>query len=160
MIVPGYSLRRATAADSAIVRTHRRAMFESMGLNDPATLDAMDAAFAVWLAERFADGHYVGLFACTEGGSVVAGVGLWLMEWPPTFHSPQPMRGYLLNVYTEPEHRRRGLAHGLVQACMTECADRGVGMIVLHASDEGRPVYEGLGFQQANEMRLYLKGGP
>ena len=160
MIESGYTMRRATAADSGVVRYHRRAMFEAMGLDDRATLETMDATFAVWLADRFADGHYIGLFACTEDGTVVAGAGLWLMEWPATFHNPHPIRGYLLNVYTEPEHRRHGLARHLVQACMAECAELGIGMIVLHASEEGRAVYEGLGFQDANEMRLFLKGGP
>jgi hypothetical protein len=35
--------------------------------------------------------------------------------------------------------------------------EQGFGSVVLHASDEGRPLYESLGFQPTNEMRLSLK---
>jgi hypothetical protein len=31
------------------------------------------------------------------------------------------------------------------------------GSVVLHASDEGRPLYESLGFRPTNEMRLKLQ---
>ncbi len=135
-------------------------MFAAMGLHDEAGLERMDAGFAVWLDEHLADGRYIGLLAVAEDGAVVAGAGIWLFEWPPTFHSPQRLRAYLLNVYTEPEHRRHGIAHELVRACVQECRDRDVKLILLHASDEGRAVYASLGFKDSNEMRLFLEGGP
>lgn len=159
-MIAGYTLRRATAADAATIRHHRRAMFDDMGAHDAAGLDRMDAAFAGWLDERLADERYVGLFAVDEAGVVVSGVGVWFSEWPPSFHYPRSTRGYILNVYTEPEHRRRGLARWLVQATVDECAARGVGVILLHASDAGRAMYAGLGFKASNEMRLFLVGGP
>jgi hypothetical protein len=34
------------------------------------------------------------------------------------------------------------------------CAREGVGTVILHASDEGRPLYEKLGFEATNEMSL------
>ena len=34
------------------------------------------------------------------------------------------------------------------------CRDLGVTRITLHASDEGRPLYEAFGFASTNEMRL------
>ncbi len=159
-MIAGYSLRWATTADAAIIRHHRRAMFDDMGAHDAAGLDRMDAAFAGWLEERLADERYIGLFAVDQAGAVVSGVGVWFSEWPPSFHYPHRMRGYVLNVFTEPEHRRRGLARWLMQAVLDECAARGVGVILLHASDEGRELYAGLGFKASNEMRLFLEGGP
>jgi ribosomal protein S18 acetylase RimI-like enzyme len=158
--IPGYALRRATAADAPVIRHHRRAMFHDMGLDDPDRLARMDAGFAIWLDERLADGHYIGWLACTAAGDVAAGAGLWLLDWPPTYHAPGRTRGYLLNVYAEPEHRRRGLARALVEHCMTECAERGITLVLLHASEAGRALYAGLGFQPSNEMRLFLDAGP
>jgi hypothetical protein len=35
--------------------------------------------------------------------------------------------------------------------------EQGFSSVVLHASDEGRPLYETLGFVPTNEMRLRLK---
>ena len=158
MDISGYSLRRAAADDAPVIRHHRRAMFHDMGLDDADRLASMDSGFAVWLDETLANGRYIGLFACAEDGTVAAGAGIWLLDWPPTFHAPQRTRGYLLNVYTEPEHRRRGLARTLVQECLRECEQRGLTLVLLHASDAGRAVYESLGFQTSNEMRLFLDG--
>lgn len=160
MLPAEYTLRFAGPADAGVIRHHRRSMFQAMGLTDSPTLDKMDTAFAIWLDERFADGRYIGLLACDDMGDVAAGAGIWLLDWPPTYHCPDRIRAYMLNVYTEPQHRRRGLAHGLVQAAIEACAERGVPLIMLHASNEGRAVYEGLGFTISNEMRLFLEGGP
>jgi hypothetical protein len=33
-----------------------------------------------------------------------------------------------------------------------------VGAVVLHASEEGRALYESLGFEETNEMRLVRRG--
>jgi GNAT superfamily N-acetyltransferase len=58
----------------------------------------------------------------------------------------------VVNVYTEPEYRRQGIARALMLALMewarTTAADR----VVLHASSDGRALYESLGFVATNEM--------
>jgi predicted acetyltransferase len=58
-------------------------------------------------------------------------------------------------MYIDPDHRRQGLAKGLVQLCLNESRRRGLRTVTLHASDAGRPVYESLGFNASNEM-FYL----
>lgn len=135
-------------------------MFRAMGMIDESALGRMDSDFSAWLDENLASGRYLGLFAVTAEGEVAAGAGLWLFEWLPTFFYPQRLRAYLLNVYTEPEHRQHGLAHALVQACIEECRERGIRLILLHASDEGRAVYASLGFEDSKEMRLFLEDSP
>jgi len=37
------------------------------------------------------------------------------------------------------------------------CRGEGFGYVSLHASKDGRLLYETMGFQPTNEMRLYLK---
>jgi hypothetical protein len=36
------------------------------------------------------------------------------------------------------------------------CRDQRMTTVYLHASDEGRPLYDSLGFTPTNEMRLHL----
>jgi GNAT superfamily N-acetyltransferase len=62
----------------------------------------------------------------------------------------------ILNMFTEPTFRRRGLARMLMQTMIAWCREQGYKTVALHASDEGRPLYESLGFQPTNEMRLHL----
>jgi GNAT superfamily N-acetyltransferase len=67
-------------------------------------------------------------------------------------------RGNILNVYTEAPHRRKGLARRLMKAVLDWCRFERVPVIILHASDEGRALYESLGFKPTNEMRIELRG--
>jgi predicted N-acetyltransferase YhbS len=46
------------------------------------------------------------------------------------------------------------VGEALMRAVLTALAERKVRRIVLHASDDGRPLYERLGFVPTNEMRL------
>jgi ribosomal protein S18 acetylase RimI-like enzyme len=68
-------------------------------------------------------------------------------------------RGNILNVYTEREHRRRGMARALMQIALEWCAANQVGAVILHASAEGSALYESLGFTPTNEMRLTRPSG-
>ena len=89
--------------------------------------------------------------------SIAAGVGLWLMDWPPHMIDSGPRRGNILNVYTRPQSRRLGLARRLMETALAWCRHNGVRAVILHASADGRPLYESLGFKSTNEMRLEIR---
>lgn len=94
--------------------------------------------------------------ATRAGEQIAAGLGVWLLDWPPGPTSLAPYRAYILNVYTEPAHRRQGLARRLVETALAWSQAQGIEVAMLHASDQGRPVYAALGFVPTNEMRLSL----
>ena len=151
-----YTVRAATPADADLITGHRRAMFADMGETDAARLDAMAADFLPWVQARLALNEYLAWLAEDEAGAVVAGAGLWLMDWPPHLVGRQARRGNLLNVYVERAHRRRGLARRLMETALDWCRANTLDVVILHASDEGRTLYESLGFTPTNEMRLML----
>jgi GNAT superfamily N-acetyltransferase len=134
---------------------HRRAMFFDMGHRDEAVLDRMSAAFRPWVSRKLADGEYRAWFAMVDG-VVAGGAGLWLMDWLPHLIATGAPRGNIVNVYTRPEYRRRGIARELIQVALAWCREYGVTYVILHASPEGRPIYESMGFQATNEMRILL----
>lgn len=154
----GYGIREGTLADVETIVRHRREMFFDMGYQDPALLDELVKAFRPWLVEKMTRQEYRAWFAIEENGSIAAGAGLWLMSWPPGWHTSEPWRGNILNVYTEHAHRRRGLARRLVSAARDWCGTQGIHIVILHSSDAGRPLYVDLGFQPTNEMRVFLSG--
>jgi GNAT superfamily N-acetyltransferase len=151
-----YSIRLATLEDAGIIAGHRHRMFVDMGKYDPQKLDAMVSAYRPWLESKMAAGEYLSWFATSQDGAVAAGLGLWLMDWPPHVIGSSLRRGNIINVYTEAAHRRRGLARQLMNAALDWCRANGVDVIILHASKEGRHLYESVGFEPTNEMRLLL----
>jgi GNAT superfamily N-acetyltransferase len=151
-----FTIRRATLDDAAEILLHRRSMFTEMGVGTPAEMDAMEAGFEPWLRQKMAEGCYLGWIAMAENGEVAAGAGLWLMEWPPTVIESNARRAYMLNVYTHHPYRKRGLAHTLTQTIIDWCKTNGYHLLVLHASEAGRPIYESMSFELSNEMKLRL----
>jgi GNAT superfamily N-acetyltransferase len=147
------TLRRATPDDAPTITAQRHQMFADNELATEAAYNVMDIAFEPWVRERLADGRYVGLFL-EEEGELLAACGIFFGDFPPHFLDPNPIRAYLLNFYTAPEARGRGLATQLLQHAVDECRKANVRVITLHASKFGRPIYEKFGFTQNNEMIL------
>jgi len=154
------SIRPARLSEAGIIVGHRRAMLAEIRHPAEALLDAIDAAFRPWLAERMARSEYLGWFAVNVTGAVVGGAGLWLMDWLPHLMHVEPRRGNIVNVYVEPAYRRRGLARALTETAVGWCRENRVNMVILHASEAGRPIYEALGFKATNEMSLIFSDDP
>jgi len=147
-----YQIRAATPADAAVITHHRRRMFVDAGRQDNRVLDVMAEHFKPWVETRLADGRYLG-WLTSENGTVVAGAGLIVLDWPPHPLDPrQDKRGYLLNVYVEPEHRRKKLASQLIDQALAAARKQKIRVVALHSTDEGRPLYESNGFRRTNEM--------
>lgn len=152
---PGLTLRRLLPGDHAMVCAHREAMFLEAG-GDPQRLISMTEHFGPWLRPRLADGRYYG-FVLLDNALPVAAIGLMAIDWPPhPAHPCQDQRGYVLNVYVEPSHRRQGLASKLMGLAEAEFTRRGLAFAVLHATEAGRPVYAGLGWAPTAEMAKTL----
>jgi GNAT superfamily N-acetyltransferase len=129
-------------------------MFAAMGSGTPESLHEMSRNFEPWLLPRLADGRYLG-WITWDGPRPIASSGLLILDWPPYALDPAgSQRGYILNVFVEPEYRRRGFARGLVQRCMDAARRANIRVTSLHASAEGRAVYESLGFRASNEMQF------
>jgi GNAT superfamily N-acetyltransferase len=79
----------------------------------------------------------------------VAGAGLTILPWPPGPRDRSGRLAFVYNVYTERAHRRRGLARRLMETIEDWCRAQGIGQVALQASDEGRPLYESLGYRTA-----------
>jgi len=147
----GLALRLLVPGDLEMICAHREAMFLEAG-RDPTVLQTMTGHFRPWLAPRLADGRYYG-FVLLDGSRPAAAIGLMNIEWPPHPSHPQSdQRGYVLNVYVEAGYRRRGLATSLMRRAEAEFVERGLSFAVLHATQAGRPVYEGLGWDATTEM--------
>lgn len=151
-----FTIRTATPGDLDIILRHRRRMFEDMGYVEPAALDAVVALSTTLIGNGLRDGTYRGWFAVDASGVVAAGAGVIILTFQPHARDPRTERAWVVNVFTEPEHRRKGLARTVVQAAVDWCRGAGMKYVFLHASDDGRALYEGLGFRPTGEMRLEL----
>jgi len=154
-----YSIRPALPTDATVIARHRVAMFSDMGQVPTGELGSqLLSASAAALEALLREGSYIGYLAVGADQQVIGGAGVHVRPQLPRISSdgtyvatrPVPL---LVNVYTEPEWRRRGIARELVVVLMQWAAEAGADQLVLHASDAGRPLYASLGFAATNEMR-------
>ena len=85
------------------------------------------------------------------GDAPVACATLCYKTYIPTPGHPTGNRAHLMNVYTAPDHRRRGLARRLLTVLHREAAKRGVTEITLDATEQGRRLYESMGYAPSDE---------
>jgi GNAT superfamily N-acetyltransferase len=150
------SIRPATAADAATLARHRVAMFRDMRAVRPDDEAALLAASQRYLERALVSGEYLGWLALS-GREVAGGAGV---QRRPLLPRPgrggagiaEGVEGLVLNVYVEPAFRRRGIARMLMEHIITWAPGAAIARLSLHASDEGRALYEALGFTPTNEM--------
>ena len=153
-----YNLRLARADEASILAHHRASMFRDMKEADEKAVSIIESASTDRLAALIEAREYFGFLAEFEG-EVVGGGGVWLrpvLPRPGILHGGQ--EAYVLNVYTEPGHRRAGVARAIMEAILDWSREQRVARVTLHASTDGRPLYASLGFEPTNEMRINLGG--
>lgn len=157
-------IRRATLDDAETITHQRAAMFLAMGSASPEAVGPLALATVAYLREATPRGEYLGWLAslASHPGDIVAGAGVQIRRVLP-FPQRRPdgrvdvaqgRQGIVLNVYTEPAFRRRGLARRLMQEILAWVRETQLDSLVLHAAPDGRALYEQMGFAPTNEMRL------
>jgi GNAT superfamily N-acetyltransferase len=152
------TIRLVTPSDLDLVCRHRAEMFREAGRDD-GVLAAMAVPFRRWLEPKLADGSYFG-FVAQHDENPIAAIGLMEIDWPP--HPSHPMdtrRGYILNLFVERRHRGKGIGRRLMEAADQEFARRAIRFVILHATEQGRPLYEKIGWSATSEMAKSLPGG-
>lgn len=154
-----FALRRATVEDIELLFELREAMWRE-GAEEMNTADAAEALINArrYFEEKLPGGEYVCFVAEANGRAVGIG-GMFLYRHPPRPRSPRGVEGYILNVLTLREWRRKGIASEITRALL-ECArEVGAVQVGLRASEDGRRIYERFGFApDPNYMLLRLEG--
>lgn len=150
------TFREGTVSDIPEIARQRRRMCEDMNYTDAEILSAMEAATADYLKKAIPEGSFRSWLAF-DNGRVVAGGAVVIVPWPSHAYDLECRRATILNVYTEPDYRRRGIARQIMETMIAWCKRQGFARVTLHASDQGRHLYESLGFVDSNEMRLNLR---
>ena len=153
---PTIEIREATLDDITEILRQRRAMYEDMDYNDSAALTAMVTLSAEYLTKAIPQGSFRAWLVSIED-RIVGGGAIVISPWPAHPYDLECRRATILNVYTDREYRRRGVARQIMQTMIDWCRAEGFAQVALHASPDGRPLYESLGFAVSNEMKLTLR---
>jgi GNAT superfamily N-acetyltransferase len=122
------------------------------------------AAFRRWLAGAMPAGLYRAWVVEVAGGdtggaaappAIVAGGGITVLPWPPGPGYPGDRLAFVYNVYTDPAHRRRGVARIVMRAIHAWCREAGIFSLALNASKDGRDLYRSLGYAESPNPMMF-----
>lgn len=148
-----FKLRLATLDDVELLTDLRLQMRRE---RETAELSVSEETFRRnnldYFSKFIADGSYVGVIAEIEG-KVAATGGICFHNHPPSYSVPNGKSACLLNMFTLPDFRGRGLAGKIVAFLVEEARKADCCQVFLNASVMGKGVYEKFGFVDvANEM--------
>ena len=159
-----FKVRRASPDDAGIIAWHRVRMFQDMGLVPKELFESFRTKALDRLAGALASGDYLGWLVSQPELSqeIIAGAGVMLRKVPPFpirhknggIRIAEGRQGLIVNVFTEPEWRRRGIAKVLMKTVIAWSREQNLDGLVLHASNDGRALYDQLGFIPTTEMSL------
>lgn len=109
-----------------------------------------------YFREAMPRGAFIAWFAEREG-AVVATSGMVVWRIPPNNSVPTGSQAYVLNMYTIPEARRRGICAALLEKMVEEARALGLSRVHLHASREGESIYRRRGFVEPSDVELLLR---
>lgn len=95
------------------------------------------------------------MFYADRGGEIVGMAAFSVLDEYRVAAFGKP-RGWVNSVYVVPSLRRRGIARAMMSAGIEWLRGRGCVMVRLRSSEEGRALYQLLGFVSGSEMELDL----
>lgn len=128
-----------------------RAVFDIEEHEDTTALENANRAY---YEKALKEGTHVAALAF-EGEAFVGCGALCLQDEMPSPDSPSGRTALIMNVYTPPEQRHRGVARRVVRWLMERAQKKGVDRVLLEATPDARPLYEDLGFVSAPDFMEY-----
>ena len=120
------------------------------GIQEPAAIDNLRETLRSYFTRVLTDNTSIWVLA-KAGNTAVATGGILMRESPPNFKNLSGKMAYLVNIYTVPAFRRKGISSAVLTKLMEEARTLGTHMFELHATEEGAFVYKKLGFELHNE---------
>ena len=149
--------RKASAEDiDLLVETRIEVLRAANGLPDSADMSEVEMQTREYYGKALADETHTALLVFENDQFVGAG-GISYYRVMPTVHNPTGRKGYVMNMYTRPEYRRKGIAFHTLDLLIQDAREKGIAAVSLEATAAGRPLYEKYGFSgMKNEMELIL----
>lgn len=141
------NFRKANIKDIPVLIDVRKKQLIDEGIEPNIDIDE---ELTKYFNEKLADNSLVELLM-EENEQIIATAAIAFIDFPPTYTNKTGRKGYINNMYTDPNYRGKGIATRMLDRLVNEAKERNVNKICLIASKLGKPVYKKYGFQDSNE---------
>ena len=153
-----FEYKKASIDDlNILTKTRIEVLRVANGLDDSIDMTRVERESRAYYENALANGSHTA-YLVFDGDVFIGAGGISYYTVMPTFHNPTGRKAYIMNMYTRPDHRRKGIATKTLDLLIQDAKKRGVTVISLEATDMGRKLYERYGFvSMTSEMELPIK---
>lgn len=147
--------KKATIEDLNFLTKSRVEVLKAANkLADDVDMAEVEAQSQDYYKKALSDGTHTA-YLVFDGDTFIGTGGISYFRVMPTYHNASGNKAYIMNMYTNPDYRRLGIAYKTLELLVADAKEKGVKAISLEATDMGRPLYEKFGFVKMNdEMEL------
>lgn len=150
-----YTYKLATVKDiNELVKTRIIVLRAANKLSDDVDMSEVERESYDYYMKALERGAHIAYLVYDNDRFIGAG-GVSFYQVMPTYHNPSGRKAYIMNMYTAPDYRRRGIAMKTLDLLVKAAVEKGVKQISLEATDMGRPLYEKYGFVRMEDEMEY-----
>ncbi len=147
--------KKATLEDIDILTATRIEVLRAANkLSDDVDMSEVKKQSYDYYNKALRNGTHIAYLVFDKSRVIGAG-GVSFFQVMPTYHNPSGKKAYIMNMYTSPEYRRKGIAYKVLDMLVKDAKSMGISAISLEATVMGLPLYEKYGFtKMKNEMEF------
>ena len=143
--------KKATIEDLDLLVTTRIEVLRAVNqLSEDTDMKEVEEQIRLYYQKALRDGTHTAVLVF-DGDRFAGAGGISYYRVMPTYHNPGGEKAYIMNMYTRPEYRRRGIAYRTLDILVEDARARGISSISLEATAMGRPLYEKYGLTPMND---------
>lgn len=140
-------VKKVEEADISIMTEHRLDYLSKLqGERSTEYKLTLKKELEEYFRKSLQDGSFFALMGVYEGKPLAFG-GMVIKEIPGDFNRASYLEGDILNMYTIPEARRKGVSTHILTELVNEARKMGITKIALHTSKDGEKLYRKFGFE-------------
>lgn len=150
--------RIATIDDlDLLVETRIKVLRAANKLSSNENMEEIISTSRQYYQDSFCNNSHVA-YLVFDDNKVIGSGGVSFFQILPTYLNPTGKKSYIMNMYTKPEYRRKGIAFQMLDLLVNAALSRKINFIYLEATDIGKPLYTKYGFKDLdNEMNLIIE---
>lgn len=154
----GFEYIKATLNDlSLLTKTRIEVLRAANNLDDSIDMSIVERESYIYYKNALTKNVHTA-YLVFDGNVFIGAGGISYYTVMPTFHNPTGKKAYIMNMYTKPDYRRKGIATKTLDLLVQDAKERGITAISLEATEIGKHLYEKYGFiLMTSEMELPIE---
>lgn len=131
-----YEYKKATIEDiNELVRTRIIVLCAVNKLSDDVDMSVVEKESYEYYKRALETGEHI-TYLVYDNGTFIGAGGVSFYRVMPTYHNPTGKKAYIMNMYTAPEYRRKGIAIHTLDLLVKDAREQGASQITLEATED------------------------